>query len=353
MFTALTGAATGLRHAHARAVPVRRGGGRGVPERREGDGAVVPGRRARPRAGGDARVRAARRGRCAPAATAYLIERAGWRWAFVVFGLIGVAWAVGFWLWFRDDPADAPRRERGGTRDRSAPRPTPQRPPTPARCRGARCSPIAAIIVLSVIMVFGAFYTYFFYSWFPKYLNASRGVENVEAGNLTSLVMAGSAVGMLLGGWLADRISQPRRPGPRPAVPRRGRATSIAAACLFLGVRQRRPARARGAVGGVVLRDARHAAELVVVRDPAGRPAHRDALRADERPRRVRGDGVAGVRRRVRRLAGDARADRPRRSGTRCSTCTSACCSADAVAWWLYRFTPLPDPAAPTEEETW
>ena len=63
------------------------------------------------------------------------------------------------------------------------------------------------VIVLSLIMVFGAFYTYFFYSWFQKYLNATRGVENVEAGNLTSLVMAGSAVGMLLGGWLADRIS--------------------------------------------------------------------------------------------------------------------------------------------------
>ena len=67
------------------------------------------------------------------------------------------------------------------------------------------------VIVLSVIMVFGAFYTYFFYSWFQKYLNATRGVENVEAGNLTSLVMAGSAVGMLLGGWLADRISKLER----------------------------------------------------------------------------------------------------------------------------------------------
>jgi hypothetical protein len=24
-----------------------------------------------------------------------------------------------------------------------------------------------------------------------------------------------------------------------------------------------------------------------------------------------------------------------------------------AVAWWLYRFTPLPDPAVATEEEAW
>ena len=117
--------------------------GRGVPERGEGDGAVVPGRRARPGAGGDARVRAARRGP-APAATAYLIDAAGWRWAFLVYGLLGVVWAVGFWFWFRDDPADAPRRERGGTRGRSAPDGAAAGRPTPARCRGGRCSPTAA-----------------------------------------------------------------------------------------------------------------------------------------------------------------------------------------------------------------
>src|SRR5262249_38977859 len=39
----------------------------------------------------------------APAAAAYLIEAAGWRSAFFVFGLVGVAWAVGFGFWFRDD----------------------------------------------------------------------------------------------------------------------------------------------------------------------------------------------------------------------------------------------------------
>ena len=53
----------GARHADPRPVPVRGGGGRGVPERREGDGPLVPGRRARPGPGRDARVRAARRGR--------------------------------------------------------------------------------------------------------------------------------------------------------------------------------------------------------------------------------------------------------------------------------------------------
>lgn len=173
----------------------------------------------------------------APAATAYLIGLAGWRLAFLVYGLLGVGWAVGFWVWFRDDPAGHPRvngaelaRIRAGaTAAEAAADPGPVPWAAVVTNRG--------VIVLSAIMVLGAFYTYFFYSWFQKYLFASRGVENVEAGNLTSLVMAGSAVGMLAGGWLADRISK----AADPVRARRylGVACYLTAAgCLFLGVRQ-------------------------------------------------------------------------------------------------------------------
>src|SRR3954469_15883049 len=44
----------------------------------------------------------------APMASQELINRFGWRWSFVLFGTVGVAWAVPFYLWFRDDPADHP-----------------------------------------------------------------------------------------------------------------------------------------------------------------------------------------------------------------------------------------------------
>ena len=43
-----------------------------------------------------------------PALAGQLIEAVGWRWTFVAFGAVGVVWAVGFWLWFRDDPAAHP-----------------------------------------------------------------------------------------------------------------------------------------------------------------------------------------------------------------------------------------------------
>ncbi|HVK11961.1 MAG TPA: MFS transporter [Gemmataceae bacterium] len=172
----------------------------------------------------------------APAATAYLIGLAGWRVAFVVYGLLGVAWAVGFWLWFRDDPAAHPG-VNAGELDRIKAQAAAAEPADPGPVPWADVLVNRGVVVLSVIMVFGAFYTYFFYSWFQKYLNATRGVENREAGLLTSLVMAGSAVGMLFGGWLADRVSK----SADPVRARRylGVACYLTAAGgLFLGVRQ-------------------------------------------------------------------------------------------------------------------
>lgn len=173
----------------------------------------------------------------APAATAYLIDRAGWRLAFIIYGLLGVVWAIGFWFWFRDDPVrhsgvNRPELERIRAEESAE---TAERDPGPVPWAAVAVN--RGVIVLSVIMVFGAFYTYFFYSWFQKYLHATRGVENVEAGNLTSLVMAGSAVGMLFGGWLSDRFT-------RSGDPVRARrhlgvvCYLIAAVCLYLGVRQ-------------------------------------------------------------------------------------------------------------------
>ena len=140
----------------------------------------------------------------APAAAAQLIEAVGWRGAFVAFGLVGVAWAAGFWWWFRDDPAAHPGVNAaelaairgGGAATETDPGPVPWRAVFANR----------GILVLGLIMILASFYTYFFYSWFPKYLDDARGVPNVRAGWLASLVLGGSAVGMLFGGWLADRI---------------------------------------------------------------------------------------------------------------------------------------------------
>ncbi|MCI0703547.1 MAG: MFS transporter [Planctomycetia bacterium] len=278
----------------------------------------------------------------APAATAYLIDATNWRVAFLIYGLIGVLWAIGFWFWFRDDPADhravneaelvVIRASDEAESEKKDPGPVPWSAVVTNR----------GVIVLSIIMVFGAFYTYFFYSWFQKYLNASRGVGNVEAGNLTSLVMAGSAVGMLLGGWLADHISKLND----PVAARRYLGVGsylLAAACLFAGVRQD-SALALAALWGAsfcamhitlpnwwscaIPQGGRHTATIFGLMNGLG------VLGA------MASQGFVGVFadwQKERGFSGRAQWDP-------IFDVYVFVLLANAVAWWSYRFTPLPEP---------
>jgi len=170
----------------------------------------------------------------APYLAAVLIEHAGWRSAFVVFGLVGIVWAAGFWTWFRDEPARHPRvnaAELAEIRAGADPEPPPVEPiPWSAVVRNL------GIWMLGLAMVASAFNAYFYYTWFPTYLQDARGLSNIEAGQLSSLVLAGGAVGVLLGGIIADRIHRGRL---STILARRlfgGSVYVAAAGCLAMGV---------------------------------------------------------------------------------------------------------------------
>jgi sugar phosphate permease len=151
-------------------------------------------------------------GAVTPMLTAYLIDRTGWRWAFLLFGCVGVVWAVAFYHWYRDDPAEHASVNRAELQLLvSAPQAaTPaSHPPVPWRLVLAR----ANVWLLGGVITCSAFASYLYYTWYPTYLQRARGVNNVTSGALTSMVLAGGAAGCLLGGYLGDWVV--RRTGAR------------------------------------------------------------------------------------------------------------------------------------------
>ncbi len=174
-------------------------------------------------------------GAAAPLAAAAVIEYAGWKWAFAVFGAVGIIWAVGFYIWFRDDPAAHPGVNEVELATIRAGVEVPPADPGPVPWAAVLTN--RGVIVLGLIMVIGAFYTYLSYTWLPKYLQAARGLDNLTAGRLASLVLAGSAGGVFLGGLLADRITT--RAADPVAARRRVAVVCYltAAACLYAGAR--------------------------------------------------------------------------------------------------------------------
>jgi sugar phosphate permease len=178
-------------------------------------------------------------GVAAPTVAAYLIEIAGWRWAFAVFGAIGVLFALGFYWWFRDDPAEHPAVNAGELAAIRSSGPTPPTHSEPIPWRAVFSN--AGIWLLGFAITCSAFNSYMYFSWFPKYLRDARQVSNVESGWLTSLVLTGAAVGVLSGGVVADRIL---RSGRDLVWCRRllgGSMFAVAAALLYVAARMDSP----------------------------------------------------------------------------------------------------------------
>jgi predicted MFS family arabinose efflux permease len=143
--------------------------------------------------------------------TVRLLGPLGWRGAFQAFALAAVAWAVGFYLWFRDTPEEHPAlNERELEVIRSG---TETETPTSA---GARTVPLGralvallrspSMIAFCIQGFFQAFGYAFFITWFPAYLEKSYGVGRTEAGDLMTLPLIGSVIGSFAGGYVLDAV---------------------------------------------------------------------------------------------------------------------------------------------------
>ncbi len=144
-------------------------------------------------------------GAVSPTAAAYLIQAVGWRWAFVIFSVPGVVWAIAFHRWFRDNPAAHPAVNDAECQLIGAGLGAPGgilHPPIPWR----RVLTSGNILLLGGVIACSAFNTYLYFSWYPTYLEKAHDVSPLMAGWLASLVLGVSAAGCILGGFLSDGL---------------------------------------------------------------------------------------------------------------------------------------------------
>lgn len=149
-------------------------------------------------------------GAVSPPLAAALILTLGWRWAFAIFGSLGVLWAFFFSRWFRDDPAAHPRINEAELRyivgSKIGTGETSDRKPHPSIPWGlAFTNP--NIWLLGLINACSSFYSYMLFSWFPTYLKEGRGVDEMTSGRLASLPFLFGATGVMLGGFLGDWLT--------------------------------------------------------------------------------------------------------------------------------------------------
>jgi MFS transporter, ACS family, glucarate transporter len=134
-----------------------------------------------------------------------VVHAFGWRFAFLILGFIGIAWALLWYLWFRDEP-----REKLKSTDNELEEIESNRTIKPGIHRiswkviGGNKN-IWTLMLMCHLFFYAA---YFFTNWSSTYFQEGRGMTEGQAKNFVSLSYFLGAVGCLAGGFLSDWLSK-------------------------------------------------------------------------------------------------------------------------------------------------
>jgi MFS transporter, ACS family, glucarate transporter len=140
-----------------------------------------------------------------PALVALVLAFVNWRWAFVLFGALGVFWAIWFFRWFRDRPAEHPEVNAAELAlmdgaEKNAP--SHDAVPWGKLCR----SPTVWLLWLQYFCM--SYGWYFYITWLPTYLREARGLPFEKSALLAGLPLFFGGIGCFVGGWAAKRMAE-------------------------------------------------------------------------------------------------------------------------------------------------
>ena len=171
-----------------------------------------------------------------PLVAVVIMNAWGWRWIFYIFALLGIAWSLVFFYFYRNRPEDEARVNTAelayirGTLPNGEISPVTTQIQTAVPWRAIFTSPNMWFIAAA----YGCFFygAYFYVSWFPTYLLEFRHLSLNSVGYLASLPLISAMLGDLAGGLLTDHIL--RKTGNLRLARRVVAAPGLALAALLL-----------------------------------------------------------------------------------------------------------------------
>jgi len=139
-------------------------------------------------------------GAVTPLLVVWVMRLVGWRWAFVVFAVPGLVWAVLFYAWFRDDP-----REHPAVNAAELKRMPPAQPSSSAHVAVPWAKLLRSRTVWLLFVQYFCFgYGWYFYiTWLPTYVKEARGLDLQRGALLSGLPLFFGGIACVLSGWLS------------------------------------------------------------------------------------------------------------------------------------------------------
>ncbi|MCZ2148723.1 MAG: MFS transporter [Bryobacterales bacterium] len=139
-----------------------------------------------------------------PPLVIFALGMMSWHWAFVVFGALGVVWAVAFYLWFRDHPKDHPSVNAG---ELDLLKHVSENAGSHGNVPWALLLKSRSVWLLWVQYFLLSFPWYFYITWLPTYLQEGRHLPAGESANFAILPLLFGGMGSLFCGFISPRIT--------------------------------------------------------------------------------------------------------------------------------------------------
>jgi ACS family glucarate transporter-like MFS transporter len=134
------------------------------------------------------------------------IEALGWKATFVVLMGVGGLWAVAWWLWFRDDPADHPGMSKEELAHIIANRQDGAAAVHAGRMPIGLMLKSAGLWLMMVQYLFANFTTFFCLTWLYPHVKTTYHLNAADAGLYAMFPLLCGAAGNVFSGWVVDRI---------------------------------------------------------------------------------------------------------------------------------------------------
>jgi len=139
-----------------------------------------------------------------PLLVALLIQAVGWRRTFEIFGLVGAVWAIFFYRWYRDSPAQHPSVNAAELAL------LPPARETAIAHGGVPWGTIFSnrhVWLLSIQYMCLAYGWWFYINWLPSYLRQARGTSVTFGALLSGLPLLLGGLGCLVSALLIPRLT--------------------------------------------------------------------------------------------------------------------------------------------------
>ena len=153
----------------------------------------------------------------------------GWRSAFYLLGVLGMVWAAAWYFYYRDRPTDSSAKtvQADGIKTDGKNATLKEAIPWSKILHSTQFWTICAMYF------FYAFGSWFFFSWFPTFMELGRGFDKSELTYAVAVPFVMSMIGNIAGGYLTDRLTS--RYGVNIGRKALGSTSlAVSAVCMFL-----------------------------------------------------------------------------------------------------------------------